>query len=202
MNLKKAIDNKFKSDLPLTIDKVAITDKKYWDFIETTGDGYYFNKSLHIYGASSKYKFHDINYRTKFIKDLYNKIIDNDSLVCFAEDALGNQFVFYSKGIGLLFIESGELEYLAENFAKWLEVLNGELDYYTGESLFVEWGNSNGNIDYNMRLTPKMPFVLGGEFGIDNLYNADFEKVMNFNADLANQIYDLPDGASLDIKFE
>jgi hypothetical protein len=45
-----------------------------------------------------------------------------------------------------------------------------------------------------------VPFVLGGEFVLDNMYMADAVEGMRFRADIARQIKDLPDGAEIKLK--
>ena len=44
---------------------------------------------------------------------------------------------------------------------------------------------------------PKKPFVLGGEYRIENLYLLNAVKAMHLRANLAVQIKNLPDGTSL-----
>ena len=44
---------------------------------------------------------------------------------------------------------------------------------------------------------PKMPFVTGGEYAIQNLAAIEASRGMRFRGDLAVQIRDLPDGAQI-----
>jgi hypothetical protein len=46
-------------------------------------------------------------------------------------------------------------------------------------------------------LAPKVPFVLGGEFELGNMYAADAGSDLAWRAQLAQQIRDLPDGAEV-----
>lgn len=48
----------------------------------------------------------------------------------------------------------------------------------------------------------KIPFVLGGEFSLDNLYLFSSVKNMRSRGNIANQILDLPDGMEIQIKVE
>jgi hypothetical protein len=48
----------------------------------------------------------------------------------------------------------------------------------------------------------KVPFVLGGEFVLDNLYLAVAVEGMRFRADIASQIKELPDGAQIRLNID
>lgn len=50
------------------------------------------------------------------------------------------------------------------------------------------------------RLLPKRPFVLGGEFAVDNLYVLDAVQGMRLRSELATEIASLPDGAAVTFK--
>lgn len=167
-------------------------DVHYRDFIQTYGDGFYFNYSLHIYGSSTIYAFHDLKWRTELFHELFSEFIAPET-ICFGEDLFGNQFVFYPEGVGFFMIETGEIEFIGKDFNDWLEKINESPDYYSGESLMLEWTQEH-KIALSEILTPKIPFVLGGKLEIDNLYNSNYEKILRFNADLAKQLKDLPDG--------
>lgn len=62
------------------------------------------------------------------------------------------------------------------------------------------WQEANGPLPAGSRLVPKQPFVLGGPFERDNLYVGDAVEAMCFRGDMARQIAELPDGASLTIR--
>lgn len=174
-----------------------IKDIGYNDFMKVSGDGFYFNYSLHLYGTSENYPFHDLKIRNEVIHELFVDFIALDT-ICFGEDLFGNQFVFYSDGVGMLTIETGEIEFIAKNFIGWLQELKEETDYYSGESIILEWTKKN-EIELYERLTPKIPFVLGGEFKIENLYKNNYKKILEINAYFAKQIKDLPDGQSINL---
>lgn len=65
---------------------------------------------------------------------------------------------------------------------------------------YRQWQEQNGQLPVKKRLLPKIPFVVGGEFVLDNLHLVDAVEGMKFRADIASQIKDLPDGAQ--IKFD
>jgi hypothetical protein len=201
MNLNWIKDNKYKSDLLFIKDLTQIKDSFYLKFMDDFGDGYYFNESLHIYGNSESKIYHDYIYRTNLIKTSYYWIDEIEKIKCFGEDLFGNQYIFYSLGIGMLTIETGDIEFISNDFNEWLLKIEGDLDYYTGESLKVTWSLSNGQLEYYERLTPKKPFILGGKYEIGNLYNLDFKSIIGFNSEIAKQIYDMPDGSEISLKW-
>jgi hypothetical protein len=51
-----------------------------------------------------------------------------------------------------------------------------------------------------MRLLPKLPFVLGGEYNLDNLYLANSVEGMRFRGSIARQIQNIPDGNKVVLK--
>jgi hypothetical protein len=60
-----------------------------------------------------------------------------------------------------------------------------------------EWQQQNGPLPPGIRLVPKIPFVLGGEYRVDNLYAADCWRAMRCYGHIATQIHDLPEGAGV-----
>ena len=50
------------------------------------------------------------------------------------------------------------------------------------------------------RLLPKIPFALGGEYVVENLYAGRAVDGMRVRAHLATQLVDLPDGAQIEYK--
>lgn len=56
------------------------------------------------------------------------------------------------------------------------------------------------HINYNERLCPIIPFVVGGEYEIENLYAGSFPNYILANANIANQVYNLPEGTDIQLK--
>lgn len=195
MKLAKFKDNSFINDVDNVFDITLfpIKDRDYSEFIKNNGAGFYFDKSLHIYNHN------DLFERNKIIKECYSWINNIDNIICFAEDAFCNQFIFFEDGIGLFFIESGEIDKISDCFKNWINEIINDTDYLTGWSLFEEFEKKNKKIDSQNRLTPKVPFVLGGKYEIDNLYVSDYKKIINFSSEIALKIKNLPDGKKLKI---
>ena len=68
------------------------------------------------------------------------------------------------------------------------------------DRLVCEAKNKLGTITGNRKYCLKIPGVLGGEYGGDNLGTIELEELIDFSGCLAYQIKDLPDGCQ--IKFD
>lgn len=120
-----------------------------------------------------------------------------DGCLFFAEDVFGGQFCIKENQVYTFDPETGALDYLADDIEGWAKAIIGDYEVLTGYTLAHQWQKQNGQIPAKKRLLPKMPFVAGGEFNLDNLYLVDAVEGMKFRADIANQIKDLPDGAQI-----
>jgi len=120
----------------------------------------------------------------------------------FAEDAFGCQFGFFENGVYSFDPETGEFDLICKDFIEWCDLIVSEYKQYTGYQLIHEWQKVNGSITFGHRLCPKLPFVLGGQYEIDNLYSTPALDGMLLRASVATQIRDLPDGSSIKIEIE
>ncbi len=120
----------------------------------------------------------------------------------FAEDVFGHQYCVRSDGIYFFDPEVGTLEFIAENFESWSRLILEEFDFYSGFQIAHEWQVLNGCLQPEMRLMPKIPFVLGSRYELSNLYSLDAVKSMKTRASLAMQIKGLPDGGTVTFKVE
>ncbi|MFH8988918.1 SMI1/KNR4 family protein [Streptomyces sp. NPDC017940] len=118
-----------------------------------------------------------------------------DGYLFFAEDAFGGQFGIKGETIFAFDPETGEVSPFAASLEEWASRLLADFEVETGFPLMHEWQSQKGQLQQGLRLLPKRPFVLGGDYSVDNLYALDAVKGMRLRADLAVQIRDLPDGA-------
>ena len=123
-----------------------------------------------------------------------------DSGIFFAQDVFGRQFGLDDSGVFLFESETGERERVAGSIEGWAELLLSEYPVWTGHPVAHAWQQVNGRLRSGWRLVPKIPFVLGGEVSVSNVFTAESVKAMHFYANLAVQIRDLPDGAAVDLK--
>ena len=125
-----------------------------------------------------------------------------DGCVFFAEDVFGGQFCLADEGVYSFDPETGERNFISQTLDQWAEAILDDYEVLTGFPLAHEWQALNGAIPSGKRLLPKLPFVVGGEFRLDNLYLGESVKGMRFRAEMACQIRDMPDGAEIKFVFE
>ena len=120
----------------------------------------------------------------------------------FAEDAFGCQFGFYENQIYFFDPETGEIEFMCKSFDEWCDLIVSEYKQYTGYQLMCEWQMANAPITLGHRLCPKLPFVLGGQYEVDNLYSINALQGMLLRSSIATQIRDLPDGSEIQLRIK
>lgn len=131
-------------------------------------------------------------------RDNYKGLANN--CLFFAEDIFGGQFCIRDNLIHTFDPETGVLEYLASDIEGWSNLIINDYEVLTGYTLGHQWQMKYGKIPPKKRLVPRIPFVAGGEFSLENLYLADAVEGMRYRGDIANQIKDLPDGANITFK--
>ena len=120
---------------------------------------------------------------------------------CFAEDVFGAQFAIDDDGVvSVLDPETAGLEHVANDIETWAQLMLDDYRVLTGWPVAHDWQVANGGLRAGRRLIPKVPFVLGGECSIDNLYDADAVLAMLYRGDLAEQMRDLPDGTKVTLR--
>lgn len=160
---------------------------------------YAFESALHIFPSNCS---NEIDLETWNRPDCWKEEYDADleEYLFFAEDAFGGQFAISNNVIFRFDPETGELEHFANSIEEWASKILEDYDFETGYSLASEWQKINRPLKKGERLLPKIPFVLGGEYNIENLYASDAVEGMRFRASIARQIRDLPDGAQVKLE--
>jgi len=179
-----------------------ILDELYFDFVlASQNGGFFYGQALHIYGYTKVPEFHSIDSVNVLLDKEYGNIFGN--LIAFGQDLFGNQFCFdkSSNTIILFNSETGERETLGQKFDGWVRVLYDQLEYLTGIIILENW-NSNNHLEFGQRLYPKIPFIMGGEYGVKNLYAAAFPAFLKAYANIARQVYNLPDGTKVKLKID
>lgn len=129
--------------------------------------------------------------------DAYDDLASD--LYFFAEDLFGGQFCLSDEGVVAFDPETGETEVLGTSLEEFAGALLEEFDVLTGQPLAHEWQEDNGALPTEKRLLPKIPFVIEGEYVLDNLIAIDSVKGMRFRASIALQIRDLPEGTEIEL---
>jgi hypothetical protein len=137
----------------------------------------------------------------KLWKEKY--VTDHDNVLFFAEeDAFGCQFCLHNEKVWTFDPETGALEEMSPSLGLWARSVTEDCEYRTGFPLAHAWQLQNGPLLNGTRLLPKVPFVLGGKFEMENLYQDEDVKGMLFRASIANQIRDVPDGSEISLSVE
>lgn len=131
-------------------------------------------------------------------RDAYQELAEG--MFFFAEDIFGGQFALRGNEVVSFEPETGEVEVLAGDIEQWAAAVLADYELLTGSGLAHEWQRGHGALAPGTRLLPKRPFVLGGEFTVDNLYQLPAVEGMRLRGQLALQIRDLPDGATIQFK--
>lgn len=130
-----------------------------------------------------------------------NQYADNLSdVLFFAEDLFGGQFGLRADGVHAFEPETGALSPISPDLAGWAKEVLSDYDFRTGYPLGHDWQIAHAPLPPGIRLLPKIPFVCGGKYEVENLYSLDDVTGMRFRASIANQIRDLPDGAEITFK--
>ena len=96
--------------------------------------------------------------------------------------------------------ESAAREEFANNLEEWAEKILADYSFETGYQLAHAWQEQNGQLPEGHRLIPKIPFIMGGEYEVDNLFALEAVKAMRYRADIWKQIRDVPDGTPIQLK--
>lgn len=120
-----------------------------------------------------------------------------DGCLFFAEDIFGGQFCIKGKDICTFDPETGAMDVLANNMEGWAEAVVSDYNVLTGYPLAHAWQRQKGVLPANMRLIPKIPFIAGGEFTVENLHAIEAVKGMHLRANIAKHIKNAPNGASV-----
>lgn len=154
-----------------------------------------FESALHVYACSARERYDDIIQRNSTFSPLIRYGISG---TCFAEDIFGFQyFIDISGPVLMLDLESGVVDFVAEDLEGWAKYVLSDIELSTGWNFARQWQIKNGAIPPGMRLSPKIPFVLGGDYNIDNMFLADSFEICAFRYNLYKQIKNMSDGESV-----
>lgn len=161
-------------------------------------NGFYgFESALHVFPyktAGEEIGLLDWNKHSLWISSYEGMAI---GALYFAEDVFGGQFCLREDGIYSFDPETADFTKLANSINEWCELILSDYQVITGYSLAHSWQEMNGPIPSGCRLAPKVPFVAGGSYELDNLYVCRSIELMKAGANIALQIRDIPDGSNV-----
>jgi hypothetical protein len=174
--------------------------KELLEVLKQKNGFYAFESALHVFPAACQDKAMNLelwNCENSWRKE-YGDI--TNGFVFFAEDIFGLQFALNKGGVYKFDPETAEIGHITNDLEQWASLILKDYEYETGYPLAHKWQKENGILPPGKRLLPKIPFILGGNYEVDNLYPLDALKGMEFRADIWKQIRDLPDGAKIELK--
>ncbi len=157
-------------------------------------NGFYaFESALHVFPISSRdcmslQEWNSDSLWRKGYQDLAA------GLLFFAEDVFQDQFCLSTSGVVRFDAETGRTEPYAESIEGWARRVLSHYHVDTGWTLASKWQQEKGSLCPGYRLMPKIPFFLGGQYSLDNLWEGEAVEGMRFKASLAIQTRNIPDG--------
>lgn len=118
----------------------------------------------------------------------------------FGQDLVGAQFGLKDDRVWRFDPETAEAAELAGSLEEWAALVMAEYRELLLWPLAHEWQVLHGPLLPGTRLVPKIPFVLGGEYTVANLYAAECGRALRFYGHIATQIHDLPDGSKIEFQ--
>jgi hypothetical protein len=162
-------------------------------------NGYYaFESALHVFPLTSDRETGLEGWNAVSLwRNEYQDLAEG--LLFFAEDVLQDQFCLSQKERGVLRFraETGKTDFMADSLEKWAEVILSNFRTETGWPFVHEWQLKNGPLPLGKRLLPKVPFFLGGEYKVENLWAGNSLEGMRLKGDLAMQTRNLPEGGKV-----
>lgn len=129
---------------------------------------------------------------------LYSDCIPADSVLS-AEDLFGGQFGAVASEIIRFDPESGTVQHYAASLDAWAKTLLANYAEDTGWPLAHEWQLLHGPLALSQRLLPRQPFVLGGDYVVENLVAVDNIQAMQHWGALFQAIRHVPEGERITV---
>ena len=167
------------------------------ELLESRNGFFCFASSLQVFPAQSRsdcFGIADWN-DNKLWKTAYAGLADD--LLCFAQDIFGNQFAITGGKIVVFSAETGETSIFAFSLEEWARKILDDFDYLTGYTFAKEWQELHGPLPVGMRLCPTTPFIMGGEYKLQNMQAMEGSKVLKTLGYFATQIHGQPDGTKI-----
>ncbi len=183
-----------------TAGDLGVIGEQLEDLLRTKNGFYAFESALHVFpGAVQEGEITLSRWNSfELWRFEYGELAEG--LLFFAEDALGDQFCICGENVCSFTSETGELKTLADSLEGWAERILKEYKVLTGYPLLHLWQEKNGPLPIGTRLMPKLPFVLGGKYSLDNLYALSAVSGMRSRGNLAHQLKDVPDGSRVQFR--
>lgn len=187
----------------LVLDSLALADSRVEELMTLLGrrNGFYaFESALHVFPAISSDK--ELGLERWNSSSLWRSAYGDMTAGCFffAEDVFGGQFCIRQGAIHTFEPETGKLEFLGSSLEEWARSLLKDYEVLTGCPLAHKWQQEHGPLTSGIRLVPRIPFICGGQFTLENLVALDAVRGMRVRGQLATKLKDLPDGTRIEFQ--
>jgi hypothetical protein len=205
-NIKKILDNAAGPLVRPNVDRPALAQwgahgLELADLLEKMNGFFLIESTIHVFPWTSSQRKISIE---KFnAKDGWRSAYWHNcaNLLFFAADAFGNLFGIDGDGIVFFDAETGDWIPWASTFEEWAGKILADRGETLGYPAMEAWQDANGPIDEGKRLLPKKGLVFGGTTELANLAAVDLVDSLGYRGDLATQIKDLPDGATICVEW-
>ncbi|MER8182696.1 SMI1/KNR4 family protein [Kitasatospora sp. NPDC094015] len=131
-------------------------------------------------------------------KDTYDGLADD--LFCFGQDIFGTQFaVVGGEEVVAFDPETAETVVLGTSLEDWARWLLADPAVNAAANFAYAYQQQNGPLEPGQRLVPLQFFVAGGGYEFDNFAVRDAVTAMRIRGPLAQQVHNLPDGATINL---
>ena len=156
---------------------------------------YLFEGAMRIYASVTTKEClgHDDWRRQSFYADVYRT-----DLLLFADDVFCHQFGIDDSGVVYsLNPESGAISEISSTLEGWSAKVLKRFDYFSGHSVARKWQESHGVLKDRERLFPKVPFLLGGRYAVENLFACEDVVGLRYLSDVCEQTKSMPNGTKV-----
>lgn len=169
-------------------------------FLAARNGWYAFENALHVFHAGEA-PLQELDLNEWNAPDTWRNAYEEHAEGClfFAEDVFGGQFCVKDGKCWSFDPEQAVLTHVADDLEGWADAILSDTDFLTGGKLAAAWRDQHGEIQPGKRLAPIKPFVLGGDYTLDNLGVLDAVENMRVRASIWLQSRDLPDGTPVEI---
>ena len=167
----------------------------------SNGENSLCNGSLIIRSDFSNSIFHSI-YEWNNI-DLWKKEMPSEKIkdiIFFADNVLSYQYGIYNDCVVVFNPEDASIEKIATSIEEWYYIMKSDAATYLYSDILNRWEKKKGKILLGEKLTPSLPFILGGDYCIENFVKTNELDAMKYYCQYAKILYNLQDGEQVIIK--
>ena len=161
------------------------------DVIEPTGGFILHHGAIHFRGCTTDPEWNSllsIYHGEHSLKTLYPAVDVDD--IPFAQDQFGDQFLLRGTQVMQLEAETGEIRLFARYLTEFTDGISADIEDYLNVSL-------SHRLEPGQGLHASPPFCIKESASVSSLRPVPIAELIEFHADLALQIADIPDGGML-----